>query len=200
MKNVVTQSTKTSNKKQKTSKNTTSSLPAAQSTAIQGPEDNPHWAYTPPEGARLVDHNVDAEEFDWDSVKADDDLELWVIRAPADVRVLISSLTLTMHSNRKLYLADETETSRTYVIIHTILFVFQDLKRTDRKYRAEACFIRYLVRRKLRRGSRRREFTLRRRRSKVVAMSAPQTKTFKAAKMYVHDSISYRADVLKQVL
>ena len=46
---------------------------------------NPHWAYKPPPDAVLVDHDVDAEEFDWDAVKNDEDLELWLIRVPDGV-------------------------------------------------------------------------------------------------------------------
>src|ERR1700722_2256258 len=53
--------------------------------------DNREWAYTPPRGYSLADHDVDCHEFDWDAVK-DDDLELWLIRTPEGVRVLVSAL------------------------------------------------------------------------------------------------------------
>lgn len=47
--------------------------------------DNPHWKLAPPKDTRLIEHNVDAQEFDWDAVN-DDDNEIWLIRAPSNVR------------------------------------------------------------------------------------------------------------------
>ncbi|KAG1736928.1 uncharacterized protein EDB91DRAFT_1055328 [Suillus paluster] len=44
--------------------------------------ENPHWAYKPPPGTELFDHSFANETFDWDSIKKDDDLELWLIRVP----------------------------------------------------------------------------------------------------------------------
>ena len=48
--------------------------------------DDPHWAYEPPEGAVLLDHGVDVGAFEWDAIKDDDDVDIWLIRAPDSVR------------------------------------------------------------------------------------------------------------------
>ena len=48
---------------------------------------NPDWAYRPPEGMKLVDGEHD-EEFDWESLKDDDDIELWIVRVPEGVRTV----------------------------------------------------------------------------------------------------------------
>lgn len=48
---------------------------------------NPEWDYVPPEGTVLLDHGVDSGDFDWDAVKDDDDLELWLVRVPDSVSV-----------------------------------------------------------------------------------------------------------------
>ncbi|KIK24459.1 hypothetical protein PISMIDRAFT_678331 [Pisolithus microcarpus 441] len=48
--------------------------------------DNPHWAYKPPPGAILVDHSVDPGPFEWDTVRNNDDLELWLIRVPDSIK------------------------------------------------------------------------------------------------------------------
>lgn len=44
-------------------------------------------AYKPPNGSVLLNHNVDSREFDWDEVKNNDDLELWLIRIPDGVSI-----------------------------------------------------------------------------------------------------------------
>ncbi len=45
-----------------------------------------NWAYVPPaDTVRVGDEDVDAEEFDWETQKKDDDLELWLIRVPESV-------------------------------------------------------------------------------------------------------------------
>lgn len=51
--------------------------------------DERDWSYTPPVGAKLLDHSVDTCTFDWDAVNDDNDLELWLVRVPTGV-----SLTL----------------------------------------------------------------------------------------------------------
>lgn len=60
-------------------------------TAVAGQEKNEgtdlNWAYKPPKGSVLLEHEADAGEFDWDSVKNDDDTELWLIRVPDGVRL-----------------------------------------------------------------------------------------------------------------
>lgn len=48
---------------------------------------NPDWDYVPPEGTILLDHDVDSGEYDWDAVKNDDDIELWLIRVPDGVSI-----------------------------------------------------------------------------------------------------------------
>ncbi|OAX36015.1 hypothetical protein K503DRAFT_867883 [Rhizopogon vinicolor AM-OR11-026] len=47
---------------------------------------NPHWAYKPPPGSELFDHSFQGETFDWDSIKKDDDLEIWLIRVPDSIK------------------------------------------------------------------------------------------------------------------
>jgi hypothetical protein len=41
--------------------------------------------YVPPEGTILLEHDVDSGEFDWDAVKNEDDIELWLVRVPEGV-------------------------------------------------------------------------------------------------------------------
>ncbi|KAL4075307.1 hypothetical protein V8B97DRAFT_1867367 [Scleroderma yunnanense] len=47
---------------------------------------NPHWAYRPPPDAVLLDHKVDSEEFEWNAIKENDDLEIWLIRVPDSIK------------------------------------------------------------------------------------------------------------------
>lgn len=42
-------------------------------------------AYKPPEGAVLMQHKVEHSDFDWDVVRDDDNLELWLVRVPDGV-------------------------------------------------------------------------------------------------------------------
>lgn len=44
------------------------------------------WAYKPPAGAVLASHTGDAGEFDWDALKNNEDVELWIVRVPEGVR------------------------------------------------------------------------------------------------------------------
>lgn len=46
---------------------------------------DPNYDYQPPQGAVPVDLDVSPGEFDWEALKDDDDLELWVIRVPQGV-------------------------------------------------------------------------------------------------------------------
>ncbi|KAH7905190.1 hypothetical protein BJ138DRAFT_1165247 [Hygrophoropsis aurantiaca] len=48
--------------------------------------DNPHWAYKPPEGAVIFDHTVEGDDFEWDAIKNDNDLELWLVRVPDTIK------------------------------------------------------------------------------------------------------------------
>ncbi|EMD34327.1 hypothetical protein CERSUDRAFT_107531 [Gelatoporia subvermispora B] len=64
---------------------------ATKSTSIVTPYgknegDDPDWAYQPPPGSVLLNHAEDFGEFDWDKVKEDDNLELWLIRVPEGVK------------------------------------------------------------------------------------------------------------------
>jgi hypothetical protein len=70
---------KAKGKKQSTSLNVT--------TTEQGQNEgtNPDWDYVPPEGTILLNHDVDSGEFDWDTVKNDEDVELWLVRVPGGV-------------------------------------------------------------------------------------------------------------------
>ncbi|KAI0355091.1 hypothetical protein OH77DRAFT_1590047 [Trametes cingulata] len=43
---------------------------------------NPNWDYKPPEGYKAMNLKVEDGTFDWDSIKDDDNLELWVVRIP----------------------------------------------------------------------------------------------------------------------
>lgn len=53
---------------------------------------NTDWEYKPPPGAVLVDHSVDAGEFDYDSLKGQEDhLEMWIIRVPDAVCCALST-------------------------------------------------------------------------------------------------------------
>lgn len=48
---------------------------------------NPSWAFKPPPGATALDHTAECGPFDWDAVEGED-FELWLVRVPADVRLL----------------------------------------------------------------------------------------------------------------
>lgn len=68
---------------------------AAQPTAVQTPHGknegtNTDWAYKPPSGTVVFDGDID-EEFDWESLKDDEDLELWIVRVPEGVRAVYAS-------------------------------------------------------------------------------------------------------------
>ncbi|GJE88020.1 DNA-directed RNA polymerase I subunit RPA34.5-domain-containing protein [Phanerochaete sordida] len=63
---------------------------SAQPTVVHTPHGknegtNAEWAYQPPAGTVVFDGELD-EDFDWDSVKDDEDLELWVVRVPEGVK------------------------------------------------------------------------------------------------------------------
>jgi hypothetical protein len=63
---------------------------------------NPHWAYEPPSGSVLFDASFEGETFDWDSIKKDDDIELWLIRVPDSVGVRQKCMTLSETSSYAL--------------------------------------------------------------------------------------------------
>ena len=55
------------------------------------PEESPDppLAYVPPAGSVPADFDVDFGEFDYDAVKAEEGAELWLVRAPIDVRPIL---------------------------------------------------------------------------------------------------------------
>ena len=64
---------------------------------------NPHWDYVPPEGTILLEHDIDSGDFDWDAVKNDDNIELWLVRVPDGVSTQTAPMfviTLSMSSSR----------------------------------------------------------------------------------------------------
>lgn len=80
----------TSKKADKSAKDKTKKKPAGQPTVVQTPHGknegtNTDWAYQPPAGSVVFDGEVD-EDFDWERVKDDEDLELWVVRVPEGVK------------------------------------------------------------------------------------------------------------------
>jgi hypothetical protein len=50
---------------------------------------DPHWAYKPPNKSVLLEDAADVEEFDWDALDKDEDLELWVVRIPEGVGTIV---------------------------------------------------------------------------------------------------------------
>jgi hypothetical protein len=62
---------------------------------------NPDWDYVPPEGTILYDHDVDSGEFDWDAVKNDEDVELWLMRVPEGVSIYTTISRI--HNSNKLH-------------------------------------------------------------------------------------------------
>ncbi len=49
---------------------------------------NQDWAFQVPPGATLINTSKEADEFDWDTLESNEDLELWVIRVPEGVRAI----------------------------------------------------------------------------------------------------------------
>jgi hypothetical protein len=78
--------------KEKTKKGSQSAVAATGHGKNEG--NDPHWAYKPPPGAVLVDHEVDVGEFEWDNVEDDDDVELWLIRIPDGVSVHVHDMLI----------------------------------------------------------------------------------------------------------
>ncbi|KAJ3553067.1 hypothetical protein NM688_g3821 [Phlebia brevispora] len=44
------------------------------------------WAYKPPEGAVLATYEGQDEDFDWDALRNNQDVELWIVRVPEGVK------------------------------------------------------------------------------------------------------------------
>ncbi len=55
-------------------------------------------AYRPPPGSILLSDAIESEVFDYDTLKEDDDLELWIIRVPDGVRVFAYIVFLSLFS------------------------------------------------------------------------------------------------------
>ncbi|KAJ7494377.1 hypothetical protein B0H11DRAFT_934214 [Mycena galericulata] len=47
---------------------------------------DPYWAYQPPRKSVLLEASADVGDFDWDALKDNDDLELWLVRIPDSVK------------------------------------------------------------------------------------------------------------------
>ncbi|KAG6853096.1 hypothetical protein C0991_006899 [Blastosporella zonata] len=59
----------------------------------EGPD--PTWKYKPPAGVTLLQDVADSEDFDWDAVAGDDDIELCLIRMPESIKPkYLENLTL----------------------------------------------------------------------------------------------------------
>jgi hypothetical protein len=90
---------------------------------------NPDWDYVPPEGTILLDHDVDSGEFDWDAVKNDEDVELWLIRLPEGVSIY-------MTANFKIVLTDGPITPRSN---QSTWRMFRLIYRLLRRVKQSAC-------------------------------------------------------------
>ncbi|KAF5349666.1 hypothetical protein D9756_008960 [Leucocoprinus leucothites] len=80
-------STSTKPKKDKSKKSKPNAI--AESTPLDSGKNEGvdlNWAFKPPPGAKLIATNEDNGEFDWDAVKNNDDIELWAIRVPDNVK------------------------------------------------------------------------------------------------------------------
>ncbi|KAH9857526.1 hypothetical protein C2E23DRAFT_865355 [Lenzites betulinus] len=75
-------------KKSTGKKKTTKEAQAASAVDPHGKDEgkNPNWDYKPPEGYKPMNLKVDDSPFDWDTIKDDDNLELWVVRVPDSLK------------------------------------------------------------------------------------------------------------------
>lgn len=55
-------------------------------------------ALEPPQGAVLIGGPAEKGEFDWDSVRDDKDIELWLVRVPDSVRP-VPQVSTPLHSS-----------------------------------------------------------------------------------------------------
>jgi hypothetical protein len=78
-------------------------------TQVRDESENSHWKLQPPPNSRLADHTVDCEEFDWDTVQEDDDVEVWLVRAPSKVRAFIIPL---LWRARRSHMVDDGSSRR----------------------------------------------------------------------------------------
>jgi len=82
----VSTSRKGISKKDKSSKKKSKHTPVIVTEHGKNEGENPHWAYRPPAGAVLLDHKIESKEFEWNAIRDNDDLEIWLIRVPDSVR------------------------------------------------------------------------------------------------------------------
>ncbi|KAF9453712.1 hypothetical protein P691DRAFT_719171 [Macrolepiota fuliginosa MF-IS2] len=80
-------STSTKSKKDK-SKKTKFAAPPPSADTGKNEGANQNWAFQPPAGAKVISTNaeVDNGDFDWDAVQDDEDVEVWVLRVPDNVK------------------------------------------------------------------------------------------------------------------
>ncbi|KDR81997.1 hypothetical protein GALMADRAFT_264280 [Galerina marginata CBS 339.88] len=73
-------------KKKSNGKEKSKPKPSAEEAKYEGA--NLNWDYAPPDGVQLIEEHEDADagDFDWDEIKKNDDLELWLIRVPESVK------------------------------------------------------------------------------------------------------------------
>lgn len=83
-----------------------------------GVDEPPSKAYKPPEGTTLLQNYLDTEDFDYDTLKDNDDLELWAIRVPEAV-----SLSMQVPTELpSLEITGQTQTLRECEDIPSIFF------------------------------------------------------------------------------
>ncbi|KAJ3788267.1 hypothetical protein GGU11DRAFT_708705 [Lentinula aff. detonsa] len=68
------------------SKTSTKNKSKTNSAANPTSEDDPTWAYQPPEGMSILEDAEVDEGWDWDTLEKDPELQLWVIRVPSGVK------------------------------------------------------------------------------------------------------------------
>ncbi|GJJ11858.1 hypothetical protein Clacol_006096 [Clathrus columnatus] len=98
-------SKKTSKDKGKQKEKDRTKSKKSDSTAIRNEGQAPHWNYEPPPGMVQFDTSKVDEEFDWDTVKDDDDKEIWLVRIPEGLKAKhLDGLELSIPSdmNKKI--------------------------------------------------------------------------------------------------
>ena len=82
---------------------------------------DPPLAYVPPAGSVPADFDVDVDfgEFDYDAVKAEEGAELWLVRAPNEVRpiLFLSSHTNLLRKKNKILGQGEESAGDTCIVV-----------------------------------------------------------------------------------
>ena len=78
--------------------------------------------YVPPDGMVPYSEYIDSPEFDYDGLTDNDELELWVIKAPADVSYTVCHYQYTGLSNISSY-PDQTKTPPEPETLSTIFII-----------------------------------------------------------------------------